>query len=130
MTTYDEVYAAIDQLAAMKFFPRESNARATIARLIKDFATSVDQVRWLTRRMLVLYDAWPGPREMRALFCSRWKPRDGIEATSSVYLEGFPPERKAEPKVLIAPEAISADPRLARAVIDLAEKKDMNRRKP
>lgn len=130
MTTFDQAYAAIDDMAAMKFFPRDQRARAAIARLIKDFVTTGDQARWLARRMVVLYDAWPGPREMRALFCSRWKPRDGIEATSAIYPNGFPSERKPEPKLLIDPSAVSADPGLDRAVRDLAQATRMDRRKP
>lgn len=130
MTSFEEVNEAVQQLAALKFFPSNVSARLAIVRVIRDMATTGDQVRWLIRRALQLFDSWEGPRELRALFCSRWKPRDGIEATSKLYPEGFPPERKPDPNILIAPDVISADRQLDREVRKVAEMKDLNRRKP
>lgn len=129
MTSFEEVNEAVQRLGALKFFPSNVGARLAIVRVIRDMATTGDQVQWLIRRALQLFDSWEGPRELRALFCSRWKPRDGIEAASAVYPDGFPPERKPEPKLLIAPDVISADPQLDREVRKVAELKDLNRRK-
>ncbi len=128
MTTFEATNSAISELGALKFFPRDVRARLTLVRLVQDMAFSDDQTKWLIRRALQLYDSWEGPKELRALYCSRWRPRDGVEAQSSVYPEGFPPERKPEPKILINPHGISADPELERAVRELARAKDMNRR--
>ena len=87
----------IAELTLMKFFPAEKQARAALVQMVCGMATTNEQVDWLVRRALALYNEWPGPRELRALFCSRWKPRDGIEARSTVYLAdetggGFPSE--------------------------------------
>lgn len=130
MTTFEATYKAVQDLAALKFFPSNVGVRLAVVRVVRDMATSDQQVQWLVRRALQLFDSWEGPRELRALFCSRYKPRDGIEATSSVYPEGFPPEHKREPKLLINPNLVSADPQLDREVRKVAELKDMNRRKP
>ncbi len=130
MITFEEAHAVINDLGALSFFPKDVRARLTLARLLRDFVTTKDQSQWLVRRMLQLFDVWPGPRELRALYCSRWKPRDGVEATSEKYPAppGYPPEHKPEPKLLFNPSEISADPELERAVRDLAAMKDLNRR--
>lgn len=95
MTNFEKTNVTVSALAVLKFFPATAPARLTLVRLVRDFATSDEQVTWLVARMLVLYNSWPGPRELRALFCSRYAPRDGIEAKSEVYPDGYPSEKKA-----------------------------------
>ncbi len=105
------VKRAIEQigpLALMKFFPpkSEEGARTALVGMICEMASNNEQIEWLVRRALTLYNEWPGPRELRALFCSRYKPADGIEARSTVYLSdeggggGFPRESQTTPQVL------------------------------
>jgi hypothetical protein len=54
-----------------------------------------EQLAWLTERALELYPRWPGIGELRALYCSRYRPKDGIEAYSEIY-ERFPHESRPE----------------------------------
>ena len=75
----------VAKLCLLKFFPNESPARIALMEMIGDMASNEDQVRWLVKSALAIYDEWPGPRELRALFCSRWTPRDGIKAYSQIY---------------------------------------------
>lgn len=83
-------------LRILPFFPGDENAMLALVRMVGEMATSEDQVRWLVNRMTSgIYTRWPGPHEMRACFCSRYRPQDGINAYSTVYLDGIPSERAA-----------------------------------
>lgn len=134
MTTSEAIHDAVGRLATLKFFPRDLRVRMTIGRLMKDFVTNDAQLTWLVGRMLVLYGEWPGPRELRALYCSRFAPRDGIEARSSDYPDGYPPERPPRPPPTVAliirePKGVTADEDFDSAVLRLAAEKAMTRRR-
>ena len=92
-------------------------------------ASSEEEIEWLVDRMTIsgLYSEWPGPGEMRACFCSKFRPKDGISATSSVYPDGLPSERAAEPILPMLPPGrpVTASRRLDDTVKDLAGKKTM-----
>jgi hypothetical protein len=95
----------IAKLTLMKFFPQEKQARAALVEMVCSMAGDNERIEWLVRRALVLFNEWPGPKELRALLCSRWKPADGVEAYSSVYISdenggGFPTEKPAPPPML------------------------------
>ncbi len=79
--------------------------------------------------MIHLYAEWPGVYELRACFCSKFRPADGVEARSSVYLDGVPSERPApDPLPALPPGCVaSLDFSLERAVGILARSKDMGR---
>lgn len=74
----------------MRYFPSDPDARTGIAKQIAAMASSIEQVRWLVGRLPELYPDWPAMQEVRALFCSRFRPKDGLEAASQVYLDGIP----------------------------------------
>src|SRR5271157_72347 len=82
---FDNVAEIVAKLCLLKFFPNESAARLALIEMIGEMASNEDQVHWLVKSALAIYDEWPGPRELRALFCSRWTPRDGIRAWSQIY---------------------------------------------
>lgn len=88
----------------LKFFPSEVEARIGIAEQIAELAHSEEQVRWLVLRVPKLYQEWPGMREVRAVFCSKFSPRDGVEVYSDVFLDGIPSETIAT-AAQIAPAA-------------------------
>ncbi len=75
----------VAELSLLKFFPSDSAARVALVRMVCEMASTEEQVRWLVRRALVVFNEWPGPHELRALFCSRWKPLDFNEAYSALY---------------------------------------------
>lgn len=68
----------------MKFFPSDPDARIGIAEELIEIASDAEQIRWLVLEAPKLWSAWPGMLEIRALFCSRFQPRDGVEAISAV----------------------------------------------
>ena len=88
-----EVTATLARLRMLKYFPADKNAHTALVGLVCSMATTEDQVRWLVRRTLALYNEWPGPLELRAVFCSKYPPRDGINAYSQIYEDGIPSEK-------------------------------------
>lgn len=132
---FDRVMQLIGRWAGtMKFFPSEPDARIGIADEIAAMATDEEQVRWLVSRLPKLYREWPAMHEVRAVFCSKFRPKDGIEVYSETYADGIPSEREAllalpaaQPKQLPAGEPASASPSIAATIADLARAKDMNR---
>lgn len=130
MMDYEAVRDLISDLTVMLFFPSEPAARVALIRMVGEMAENEDQVRWLVQRMTSgLYNEWPGPGELRAVFCSRFRPRDGLTAYSSVYPDGIPSERPAAPPLLALPpgHVASIDPELEHAVREVAAAKDLNR---
>ncbi len=132
---FDEIMQLIGRwTGTLQFFPADADARFGIAEQISDFAGDLEQVRWLVRRVPKLHKDWPGILEVRAVFCSRYKPKDGIEAYSAVYLDGIPSEREETPQISTKPvpqiasgEEVSNSPSIAATVSDLVRAKDLNR---
>jgi hypothetical protein len=91
----------IAQLGMLPFFPTEQNARVGIVALVCEMADGNSQVDWLVRRCLQLWSRWEGPGELRAVFCSKFRPRDGVEAYSLLpqFEEGIPSEREQAPQL-------------------------------
>ena len=81
-------------LTLLKFFPSESAARLELVNLVLRMAATYEQIEWLVTRTIAVCNEWPGPLVLRQIFCSKFKPRDGIEAGStSTFPDGLPPER-------------------------------------
>ncbi len=133
MLTAEGLARGVRFMASMKFFPAADGDRAGIIELLGEMCHDDEEVEWLARRMRNQYNEWPGPLELRAMLSAKRKPKDGIEAGSSVYPEGIPSEHEAQPHKLLPlpPGAIaSADPEMDRLVRDLATGKGLSRDKP
>lgn len=74
------IAAALADMAMLKYFPSDELTRASIARLIQRMASTPAQVAELSRRVLAHYNEWPGPLELRGVFCTFAPPADGVEA--------------------------------------------------
>ncbi len=85
---------AVGILSLMKYFPSSEDAQAALMEMLGTMCANEEQVLWLARRVTALYSEWPGTREVRAVFCGKYRPVDGIEAESAIYLEGIPAEPK------------------------------------
>ena len=125
MMNFDTINGLVASMGGMKFFPSDPAARAAIVETVGDMAENEEQVRWLTKRMRSMYAEWPGEIELRACFCSRFRPRDGINRCSSVFPDGISSERTAVPLALPGPrgDVILADRQIGAAVSDLARAK-------
>lgn len=124
---FEAITEIVAKMGAMKFFPGDVDSRLAIAEALASMAATEDQARWVVKRALAIYPEWPGLHELRACFCSKFKPADGIEVYSTVFVEGIPAEREsfaalnpppvqqlsAGESVLLLPEArkVVADPR-------------------
>lgn len=112
MVNVKEISSILADLTVLKFFPTEPRARAGITRIVCEMVdpsnrvSPEDQARWLVARIITLFNEWPGPKEMRAVFCSRFRPADGIEALPDMekYPEGLPSD-PALPPLLPPPPA-------------------------
>jgi hypothetical protein len=92
--TKDQITNAVAALGALSFFPSDAPARAAIMQLIQRMVPTVAQLDWLVSTMLNRVGEWKGPKELRGVFCSRFKPADGIE-TDCAATVGFTPNELA-----------------------------------
>lgn len=111
----------------LKFFPSDPDARIGIAEELAVMARDEEQIRWLVGRLPKLFEAWPAMHEVRAVFCSKFQPRDGIEVYSTAYVDGIPAERESLKQIevpalrrLTASE-LTPDPEMA-ALVSMATK--------
>lgn len=106
------VLEALAGLAMLKYFPASNEAvLAALARLVVNMCRSEAEVEWLVDRMTSgLYSEWPGPLEMRAVYCSRYSPKDGINAYSQVYPDGIPLDPRSTSKCISGPEMKALPP--------------------
>jgi hypothetical protein len=93
----------IAKLSLMKYFPPDPDARLALVEMICGFADDNEKIAWLVKRALAIFNEWPGPHELRALYCSRWRPADGTEAYSALfpadeYGGGFPRDPALPPR--------------------------------
>lgn len=86
------VSRAVDDICLLKFPPSESS-RPALVRMLAEMCSTDEQVLWLSKRLLQLFKEWPGANEMRAVFCSKFRPRDGVEVHSEAYPDGIPSEK-------------------------------------
>ncbi len=131
----DSVTAAgfAEALEALQFFPSGEIARLMIANEISAMCANRGQAEWLVQKMFRTFGGkWPGPAEMRAAFCSKFRPADGYEVSSTIYPDGIPtdveqgfvkqisggpgPKLVPAPVVEKRPVASSQDPELDRAM--------------
>lgn len=85
-----EAAGLVNELAALAYFPQELEARIAIAHDLVAICPNVEEARWLVARFRQLFARWPGTRELRAVYCSRNRPRDGFEINSVEFLDGVP----------------------------------------
>lgn len=70
---------AVGRLSLLKFFPSDPVAHSELAKLFQRMVQREDQLEWLVDALIDHVGEWPGPRELRGIFCTRCRPADGIE---------------------------------------------------
>lgn len=89
--TLHEIHQVVESFDALEFFPRDSAAaKAAVIKLIAAMVGTVEQLAWLQSAMLNRVGRWHGPKELRAVFCTRFRPADGLEVEYST-VAGFTP---------------------------------------
>lgn len=104
MITQDATQRCIDRLSLLPFFPSSPGQRAALAAMLLEMCSSDDQLDFIARQYMKHYRKWEGPTELRAILCGKFKPRDGIEATSAVFFDGIPSEKESAPALLGPPQ--------------------------
>ena len=89
--TETEIGKVVRGWTCLKFFPSEPSAIGPIAKIIASMVGTVEQLRWLDSVMLNQVGEWPGPAEVRAIFCTRFRPEDGDEVKGYSAIAGFTP---------------------------------------
>jgi hypothetical protein len=84
MITKEQAAAAVSRMAILKYFPSETPPRAEIAKLLIRMVDNDKHLAWLIDTIVSRLNEWPGPNELRGVFCTRFKPADGIEANCSI----------------------------------------------
>ena len=90
MITENQAMEFCERMGACRYFPTKSLAHAEIAQLVMRMVDTPEHLGWLLRSMIDRVGEWKGPKELRGIFCTRFKPRDGIEELSQT--SGFTPE--------------------------------------
>jgi hypothetical protein len=98
MMNPDTIAKAVKRLGIIRFFPVDADARLEVMEQIRRlvgngelFGTAPEQrLTWLIDTAVTHMREWGGLPELRGLYCTRWKPADGIEMYSS--LPGFTPQ--------------------------------------
>lgn len=103
--TSEEADVVVEAMTVLPHFPNAPAAQALIASELTAMCGTADQALWLARRMSQLYGKWPGMQEMRACYCSKFKPLDGIEQFSEVYSDGVPSEKDTRKALPPSPRA-------------------------
>lgn len=112
MITPEEAYAAAIRLQCLKFFPPdpEGAVKTELARLFHRMAATSQQLDWLVSTMIDRVGTYPGTEQIRAVFCTRFKPLDGIEANVSaelpIYQTGEQCEAVEKTKAFIEPSTL------------------------
>ena len=85
MMDFDVVSGLVASLGAMKFFPADPPVRVALVQTMGEMTDDVDAVRWLVKKLRTELAEWPGEHEMRKIFCTRFRPLDGIVVAEGEY---------------------------------------------
>lgn len=77
------------------FFPGDESAQTMIASELRRLCNTNQELGWLVRQVMLLWKQWHGVRELRILFCSKFRPVDGVDLEGAVSVAfpetGYPP---------------------------------------
>ncbi len=83
---------AAARLALLPFFPAGEIAMSLVMGELERIVHTPEQLEWLTETTLAKCARWEGPAQLRALYSTRWKPKDGIEGVPCT-VAGHTPEK-------------------------------------
>lgn len=90
MLTDADIEMASDELESIPFYPNTPGGKLAVMKTLRSMVSTKQQMDWLTFTMTNRVTRWQGCGEMRGVFCSRFKPADGIEADCAA-TAGFTP---------------------------------------
>lgn len=80
---------AVGRMTLLRYFPGDAAPAAELAKVLQRMVAEESHLEWLVDMMINHVGEWQGPKELRGLLCSRYKPADGIEEYTSI--AGFSP---------------------------------------
>lgn len=86
----DRLTEKIYEWSSMPFFPTDELGRKRIVMEVMAMAGDVHKARWIVDQCVPLFNSWPGLAEIRAIFCHRYPPADGVMAYSQIYPNEIP----------------------------------------
>lgn len=96
--TKEALDMASTKISLMGYFPSSNpSAQAMIIVELDAMCSTNEQVLWLAKHFTTAYKKWPGIGELRAFFCSCYKPLDGVHAYSETFPDGVPRELLGTP---------------------------------
>lgn len=111
----------LDRLQLIPYYPKDHHH--IVLEEIYEFARGApnENLRWLARTAVASMKQWAGLPELRGLWCSKYKPADGIEADCN--LPGHTPaEIEAEnPHIQSPPQISTQDRRLIEGLRETPE---------
>lgn len=105
--TQRDLEIAVDNLALCKesFWAAEAGGRASVMLLLTKLCNTKRELEWLVDEVVNKIEVWPGPKELRGIFCTRFDPADGVDVWCS--LPGYRPS-DGEQRAIEAHEQIKA----------------------
>jgi hypothetical protein len=82
--TERDLAAASIQLSLIKYFPTGIDQQKAITIFLRGLCGNAEGLNWLVRELVNHMTEWPSPAEIRGIYCSRFKPADGVELDSNV----------------------------------------------
>jgi hypothetical protein len=80
MLRNEEIEMASDEMESIPFYPTTTGGKLAVMKVLRSMVSTKQQLNWLTFTMVNKAGRWKGCGELRGVFCSRFKPADGIEA--------------------------------------------------
>lgn len=75
---------AVERMNILRYFPSDPGAQLEIMRLLERMVPSERALEWLVSTMIDRVGEWQGPVELRGVLCAKFRPKDGIEAWSTI----------------------------------------------
>jgi hypothetical protein len=76
----EAIIRAVIALSNIPYAPQDPDQQDALMEAIARFADQPDGLAWAVSIAIAKWKRWLGPAELRALYCSRFRPADGIEA--------------------------------------------------
>ena len=80
--TKEQIVKAVGTFGSLKYFPADQPARVDVMELLASMVGTQEQLAWLVEAMRLI-GQYDGTAEMRGVFCTRYRPADGLEAECS-----------------------------------------------
>jgi hypothetical protein len=84
--TERDLEIAVYKLSLCKesFWAAEPTGRAVVMELLMKMCNNRQELNWLVDEVVNKIGTWPGPRELRGIYCTRFDPADGVDAWCSL----------------------------------------------